>query len=177
MTGWPITVTFDHMDEYRQGIGDSQANRGDHPRRCGGAAAFYLRAPQPSAIPVLVAVPHAGRAYPGSLLERMRHPHFVALRLEDRKIDLLAEEIARQTGAALLVAQAPRAMIDLNRAVDDVDWDMIGGGAPADVGSYTPGMRARSGLGLIPRRLPGLGRIVEAAPRCGRSVGADRRHS
>lgn len=133
-----------------------------------GASAFYLRAPVPSAIPVLVAVPHAGRAYPGSLLERMRHPAFAALRLEDRKIDLLAEEIARHTGAALLVAQAPRAMIDLNRAVDDVDWDMIGGGAPArnsdgpnsdGVGSYTPGMRARSGLGLIPRRLPGLGEL------------------
>ncbi|MDE2303707.1 MAG: N-formylglutamate amidohydrolase [Sphingomonadales bacterium] len=139
---------------------------GDGERQCegtipggAGAAAFYLRAPQPSAIPVLIAVPHAGRSYPGSLLERMRHPGFVALRLEDRKVDLLAEEVARQTGAALLVAQAPRAMIDLNRAVDDVDWDMIGGGAPADVGSYTPGQRARSGLGLIPRRLPGLGEL------------------
>ncbi len=142
------------------GIGcDPQPETGGEIPGSAGASAFFLRAPQPSAIPVLVAVPHAGRAYPGSLLERMRHPGFVALRLEDRKIDLLAEEIARQTGAALLVAQAPRAMIDLNRAVDDVDWDMIGGGAPADVGSYTPGKRARSGLGLIPRRLPGLGEL------------------
>jgi N-formylglutamate amidohydrolase len=36
---------------------------------------------------------------------------------------------------------------------------MFGCGAPADVGSYTPGRRARSGLGLIPRRLPGLGEL------------------
>lgn len=150
------------MDEYSPITADSPATGGVIPGS-GDAAAFYLRAPQPSAIPVLVAVPHAGRAYPGSLLERMRHPHFAALRLEDRKVDVLGEEIARQTGAALLVAQAPRAMIDLNRAVDDVDWDMIGGGAPGpgihEVGSYTPGMRARSGLGLIPRRLPGLGEL------------------
>lgn len=146
------------MDERTVGNGESREIGGVIPGSAG-ASAFYVRAPQPSTIPVLVAVPHAGRAYPGSLLERMRHPAFAALRLEDRKVDLLAEEIARQTGAALLVAQAPRAMIDLNRAVDDVDWDMIGGGAPADVGSYTPGMRARSGLGLIPRRLPGLGEL------------------
>lgn len=154
------------MDDWTEVTGDSRGSQretGGSIPGGGGTPAFYLRAPQPSAIPVLVAVPHAGRAYPGSLLERMRHPHFVALRLEDRKVDLLGEEIARQTGAALLVAQAPRAMIDLNRAVDDVDWDMIGGGAPApisnEVGSYTPGMRARSGLGLIPRRLPGLGEL------------------
>jgi N-formylglutamate amidohydrolase len=164
-----MAVTFIAMDEGTGARGDSRETAGSRRETGGtipggaGASAFYVRAPQPSAIPVLVAVPHAGRAYPGSLLERMRHPGFVALRLEDRKVDLLAEEIARQTGAALLVAQAPRAMIDLNRAVDDVDWDMIGGGAPGhrlmEVGSYTPGMRARSGLGLIPRRLPGLGEL------------------
>jgi N-formylglutamate amidohydrolase len=121
--------------------------------------AFTLSGPAPSAIPVLVAVPHAGRAYPGSLLERMRNPGFAALRLEDRYVDRLAEMVADATGASLLIANAPRAMIDLNRAADDIDWDMFGSGAPADVGSYTPGRRARSGLGLIPRRLPGIGEL------------------
>ncbi|MFT4027940.1 MAG: N-formylglutamate amidohydrolase [Novosphingobium sp.] len=123
-----------------------------------GLSAFHLSGPEPSPIPVLIAVPHAGRAYPGSLLERMRNPGFAALRLEDRFVDLLAERIAEATGATLLIAHAPRAMIDLNRAADDIDWDMFGRGAPEDVGSYTPG-RARSGLGLIPRRLPGLGEL------------------
>lgn len=123
-----------------------------------GLSAFHLSGPDPSPIPVLIAVPHAGRAYPGSVLERMRNPGFAALRLEDRFVDRLAERVAEQTGATLLVAHAPRAMIDLNRAADDIDWDMFGRGAPEDVGSYTPG-RARSGLGLIPRRLPGLGEL------------------
>jgi N-formylglutamate amidohydrolase len=124
-----------------------------------GLHAFALSGPMPSPIPVLIAVPHAGRAYPGSLLERMRNPGFAALRLEDRYVDLLAASVAAATGATLLIANAPRAMIDLNRAADDIDWDMFGMRAPLDVGSYTPGRRARSGLGLIPRRLPGIGEL------------------
>ena len=121
--------------------------------------AYRLTLREPSALPVLIAVPHAGRAYPGTLLERMRNPGFAALRLEDRYVDRLAELVARETGASLLVAHAPRAMIDLNRATDDVDWDMFARGRPDSLGSYTPGMRVRSGLGLIPRRLPGLGEL------------------
>lgn len=124
-----------------------------------GQPAYSLRLADPSAVPVLIAVPHAGRAYPGSLIEQMRHPGYAALRLEDRYVDLLGEAVARETGAALLVAHAPRAMIDLNRAPEDVDWEMFARGKPAGVGSYTPGLRARSGLGLIPRRLPGLGEL------------------
>ena len=123
--------------------------------------AFSLHHADPSPIPVLIAVPHAGRAYATTLLERMRHPAFAAPRLEDRYVDLLAAEIARETGASLLVAHAPRAMIDLNRSPDDVDWDMMGLPAP-DASGEKPGgfgRRARSGLGLIPRRLPGLGEL------------------
>ena len=141
------------------GASDSHWSTGGHIPGSADVHAFALSGPAPSTIPVLIAVPHAGRAYPGSLLERMRNPGFAALRLEDRYVDLLAENIAAATGATLLVANAPRAMIDLNRAADDIDWEMFGMGAPPDVGSYTPGRRARSGLGLIPRRLPGIGEL------------------
>ena len=125
--------------------------------------AFRLKTADPSAIPVLIAVPHAGRDYPTVLLDRMRNPGFAALRLEDRYVDRLAEAVAAQTGAALLVAQAPRAMIDLNRATDDVDSDMFaaleGGIAPDAAANRSTARRARSGLGLIPRRLPGIGEL------------------
>ncbi len=124
-----------------------------------GAPAFRLRAQTPSEVPILIAVPHAGRAYPPSLIERLRNPGYAALRLEDRYVDLLAVKVAEATGAALLVAHAPRAMIDLNRGCDDVDWDMFGRRPPDGVGSYSPGRRARSGLGLVPRRLPGIGEL------------------
>lgn len=124
-----------------------------------GLPAFTLTRRDPSPVPVLIAVPHAGRAYPRTLLERMRHPGFASLRLEDRYVDRLAERVAAETGATLLVAHAPRAMIDLNRGHDDVDWEMFHRGKPDRLGSYSPGLRARSGLGLIPRRLPGLGEL------------------
>lgn len=147
------------MSDDEAGQGDSRRSEGGAIPGGGGIPAFTLNLPEPSALPLLISVPHAGRAYPGSLLERMRNPGFAALRLEDRYVDRLGEAVSRETGAALLVAHAPRAMIDLNRAADDVDWDMFALGKPDRVGSFTPGMRARSGLGLIPRRLPGLGEL------------------
>ena len=121
--------------------------------------AFVLRHQSPSPIPILIAVPHAGRSYPADLLQIMRQPEQATLRLEDRLIDLVAETVAAETGAHLLVANAPRAMIDLNRATEDMDWDMVAGGPPATVPRHAAGHRSRSGLGLVPRRLPGQGEL------------------
>lgn len=132
---------------------------GSIPGGASGQAAFSLSLPDPPPVPVLLAVPHSGRTYPASLLEAMRNPAAAVLRLEDRFVDLLAEAVARETGAGLLVAHAPRAMIDLNRASDDVDWDMVADGMPEKSARQAAGRRARSGLGLIPRRLPGLGEV------------------
>ena len=127
------------------------------------APAFTLTTPPRLQLPVLIAVPHAGRAYPPTVAARLRDPVQAQLRLEDRHVDRIGVEVARQTGAALLIAHAPRALLDLNRAEDDVDWDMVEGGRPADVAHSptAPGRnaRARSGLGLVPRRLPGSGEI------------------
>lgn len=147
------------MERTSSDDGDSQLSRGGVIPGSSGIPAFSSSGPVPSAIPVLIAVPHAGRAYTGSLLDRMRNPGFALLRLEDRYADHLAEGVAKATGAMLLIANAPRAMIDLNRAPDDIDWEMFGERAATEVGSYTPGRRARSGLGVIPRRLPGIGEL------------------
>ena len=133
----------------------------------GGMAAFCLTGPAPSAVPVLIAVPHAGRAYPDALLAALRDPTVAPARLEDRLVDRLAQAVADATGASLLVAQAPRAMIDLNRAPHDIDWGMIANAGPPDIrrgganGSPNSG-RARGGLGLVPRRLPGVGELWKA---------------
>ena len=124
-----------------------------------GRAAFFLSGPVPSAIPVLLAVPHAGRDYPRGLLRAMRNPRTSMLRLEDRYVDLVAQGVARESGAGMIVAQAPRAMIDLNRSTDDIDWEMLPRAArPHDIPAVAS-QRARSGLGLVPRRLPGMGEI------------------
>jgi len=138
---------------------DSQTRKGGRIPGTAGIHAFSLSGPSPSAIPVLIAVPHAGRAYSSALLRGMRSPESAALKLEDRYADRLALSVGRETGASVLVANAPRAMIDLNRAPDDIDWDMFGTDERPDVGSYTPSRRARSGLGLIPRRVPGIGEL------------------
>lgn len=123
-----------------------------------GRPAFRLAVDRHYPLPVLVSVPHAGRCYPDELLARMRDPRWSTLRLEDRLVDHVADQVASETGAALLVADAPRAMIDLNRAPDDIDWDMVEGPAPG--GRAQPASRrSRSGLGLVPRRLSGLGEI------------------
>ena len=123
------------------------------------APAFSLMRAAASCVPVLIAVPHGGRCYPAELLGRMRHPEAAALRLEDRLVDRLGEAVARSTGASLLVAHAPRAMIDLNRAETDVDWDMLGMATPPEYRQPLPNARARSGLGLVPRRVPATGEI------------------
>lgn len=135
---------------------------GDHPDGPLGPAFTHV-SPRSMPLPVLIAVPHAGRAYPSETLSEMRDEDLSRLRLEDRHVDKLGVEIAKETGTGLLVAHAPRAVLDLNRASDDIDWDMIAGGKgaqsapdPVHTGTYR---RARSGLGLVPRRLPGFGEI------------------
>ena len=133
-------------------------------------AAFTHAAPHSMPLPVLIAVPHAGRIYPGTVLSEMRDAGLSQLRLEDRHVDAVAVEVARATGTGLLVAKAPRAMLDLNRSAADIDWDMVSGASEEIRGNNrrTSGRnmsnsRARSGLGLVPRRLPGFGEIWRGA--------------
>ncbi len=153
-------------------IGGGLIGSGAIGDRASAGAAFVHIAPRSMPLPVLIAVPHAGRAYTGDVLAQMRDPEMSQLRLEDRHIDNVGVEVARATGTGLLVAHAPRAMLDLNRADDDVDWDMIerpakgavGASAADNAGAFSAAnrgnnARARSGLGLVPRRLPGFGEI------------------
>ncbi|AKH41241.1 N-formylglutamate amidohydrolase [Croceibacterium atlanticum] len=138
---------------------DSRRERGGRIPGTAGQPAWSITRCDPAPVPVLIAAPHGGRIYPADLAGRMRNAGTASLRLEDRFTDLLAEAISRETGATLLIAHAPRAMIDLNRAPDDMDWDMVAGGAPEGRVRLAAGQRARSGLGLVPRRLPGMGEL------------------
>jgi N-formylglutamate amidohydrolase len=134
-------------------------------------APFVLTMPDPSQMPVLICAPHGGRAYTPALLAALREGDRAALRLEDRLIDIIATRVAQETGAGLMVARAPRAVLDLNRAPDDVDWGMIPEAERAEALAATlqaggtvraqsyPSQRVRAGLGLVPRRVPGLGEL------------------
>ena len=119
---------------------------------------FELVLPADPQMPVLIAAPHGGRDYSEDVLDALRDRE-ATMRLEDRHVDTLAREVARLSDSALLVAKAPRAVVDLNRAPDDVDWSMVTGDKPRKQRHSLANRRARSGLGLVPRRLPGSGEL------------------
>ena len=106
--------------------------------------------------PVLLSVPHSGRTYPAELLARSRLGQASLEALEDPLVDRLVRgAIDRGTGA--VIARAPRALIDVNRGLDELDPAAVAGrsGAP-------PTARARAGLGLVPTRLAGIGALWRA---------------
>ncbi|MCY7339446.1 MAG: N-formylglutamate amidohydrolase [Sphingomonas bacterium] len=101
-------------------------------------------------------MPHSGRDYDPALLARARLGRASLERLEDPLVDQLVEG-ALDRGVGAVIARAPRALIDLNRAEDDLD--------PATIAGRTgeaPTLRARAGLGLLPSRLAGLGDLWRA---------------
>ena len=115
-------------------------------------AAFDLHGPAEPARPVILSVPHAGRVYPADLLAAARVKPQILRRLEDRWADLLAHRAAA-TGFTVLIARAPRAMIDMNRHEREIDPGMIVD-APRDAPLHSSA-KLRGGLGLFPRRMPG----------------------
>ncbi len=106
--------------------------------------------------PVLISVPHAGRTYPTELLDNLRIPPAQLIRLEDRYSDRLAVA-AQEAGFPSIVATRPRAWIDLNRSVYEIDPAMIADLPPRV--SIQPSRKVRGGLGLVPRRLSGAGNL------------------
>jgi len=105
--------------------------------------------------PVIISVPHAGRAYPPECAPLSRVPLDQLLPLEDRYADMLVARCI-EAGVTVVVADVPRLWIDLNR--DEQDWD-----APR-AESHHLSARARAGLGLIPTRLAGVGDIWRTRP-------------
>ncbi len=118
-------------------------------------ASFHRIGPDCLNWPVILSVPHAGRHYPDDLAHYCRFTPVQLRSLEDRYADRLIGH-AQSAGFVGLVAQTPRALIDLNRAEHDVDPGMLS----APLGP-TPHLstKARGGLGLIPRRTANLGEI------------------
>lgn len=106
--------------------------------------------------PVVLSVPHAGRAYSDGLLAAARLSRARLESLEDRLVDRLVWR-AVEAGAAALIADSPRAEIDLNRDERELDPAMVLPRPPADSTVESP--RTRGGLGLIPARIAGSGAI------------------
>lgn len=102
-------------------------------------------------LPLIYDSAHSGRIYPTDF----GHACDAATmrRGEDNHLDELLET-APQYGAALLCALFPRTYIDANRAVDDIEADILSEPWPTPL---NPTDRAQSGIGLIRRFIrPGM---------------------
>lgn len=97
-------------------------------------------------LPVVLSVPHSGRDYPDWLVESASEGKPALASLEDPLVDRLIWRALR-LGCGAVIARAPRAAIDCNRAEDEVDPSVIDG---ARRGRITA--RARGGLGIVPAR-------------------------
>lgn len=114
--------------------------------------AFDLYGPTVPDSPVILSVPHAGRLYPPALLEQARVRPETLRRLEDRWVDLLVHPLIA-LGFTVLIARAPRALIDLNRHDREIDPAMLSDLPPMI--TLQSSAKLRGGLGLLPRRLAG----------------------
>ena len=117
---------------------------------------FYRIGPERPASPVVLSVPHAGRAYSSALLRSARVPLNVLEALEDRLVDRLVWR-AVAGGATAIVASVPRAEIDLNRDEREIDPAMVA--PPPPSGSILASVRLKGGLGLVPARIAGAGSL------------------
>lgn len=109
---------------------------------------FRLDRPVRQTVAFLFASPHSGRSYPASLLERTRLDATTLRRSEDAFVDeLFAGAVG--LGAPLLAAHFPRAFLDVNRGIAELDAGMFDGALEVPVDAPSP--RVAAGLGVIPR--------------------------
>ena len=94
---------------------------------------------------VVFALPHSGRDYGISFLNQSILDQLSIRSSEDAFLDQLIDGIEKY-GAPKIIANAPRAFIDLNRSTDELDPALISG-----IKNNIRNPRISSGLGVIPR--------------------------
>jgi N-formylglutamate deformylase len=94
-------------------------------------------------IPLVLDSPHSGTAYPADFDHAP--PRALVRRAEDTYVEELFAA-APHTGAALIEALFPRAYIDPNRHVADIDTELL---ADAWSGPVTPSRKTEQGIGLV----------------------------
>ncbi len=107
--------------------------------------AYDLIHPERRTTSVVFASPHSGRDYPWTFIRKTLLDQHSIRSSEDAFVDKLFD-FAPKCGAPLLLAGAPRAYVDLNRAADELDPALFEG-----VVSRGHNPRVASGLGVVPR--------------------------
>ncbi|MEY8119305.1 N-formylglutamate amidohydrolase [Falsihalocynthiibacter sp. BN13B15] len=114
---------------------------------------FSLKMPENKETSVVFAVPHSGREYDRKFKRKSILDEKSIRTSEDAFVDMLFDT-APKYGAVFLAAKFPRAFVDLNRNVDELDPALIEG-----LKKNTTNPRVASGLGVIPRVVSG-GRAI-----------------
>ena len=111
-------------------------------------APYILTSPEKAPVPVLFNSPHSGTYYPASFCRQLKTPLTVLRHSEDSFVDKLFID-APQTGAYLLCNTYSRNYVDTNRAIAELDWDMIQSPTPP----FPPldSTKVSQGYGVIPR--------------------------
>lgn len=99
--------------------------------------------------PIVISVPHAGRKYPREMSSLTRLNADQLMTFEDRYADALVA-LASTSGFSTIIAQTPRAWVDLNRAEAEYDALVVDG---RHVGHPMVTAKVRGGLGIIPSRM------------------------
>ncbi|MCL7407031.1 MAG: N-formylglutamate amidohydrolase [Marivivens sp.] len=110
---------------------------------------FVLNEPVTRTTSVVFASPHSGKADLALFGGQVVLDHKTIRSSEDAHVDRLFSKVI-DYGAPFLVAQVPRAYVDLNRASDELDPALIEG-----VRRNVHNPRVGSGLGVIPRVVAG----------------------
>jgi N-formylglutamate deformylase len=106
-------------------------------------AAYSLELPSGEAIPLLLDSPHSGTHYPEDFAASATRDSLRTA--EDTHVEALFAH-APSLGATLLCARYPRAYIDCNRRVDDIDESMLDGTWP---GAVNASEKTKLGYGLV----------------------------
>ncbi len=110
-------------------------------------APVSVRGPATAALPIVIDSPHSGTWYPPDF--GYSAPFELLRRGEDLYVDRLYEH-APQHGATFVAANFPRAYIDPNRLLADIDEALLDAPWPGEVAA---GPKTRLGIGLIWRML------------------------
>lgn len=104
---------------------------------------FTLRLPEGEPVPLVCDSPHSGTQYPDDFGYAV--PFDVLRGGEDTDVHVLWQALP-SVGATLLAAEFPRAYIDPNRDIEDIDAELLAGPWPTPL---QPSEKTRLGIGLI----------------------------
>jgi N-formylglutamate amidohydrolase len=107
-----------------------------------------ILAPAEQTLPLVLASPHSGSDYPSDLLAASRLDALALRRSEDSFVDEIFGA-GPALGAPLLFARFPRAYVDANREMYELDQAMFEDELPPFVNRHSP--RVQVGLGTIAR--------------------------